>query len=154
MPDYQDYNARKAGRYGEIWTQTGKCVFCDLKEKYIIAKNASAVLTVNLFPYIDGSLIVIPIKHVEAFVNISPEVWSDMRDLIELGIKLLQKELKIDNIWLNHKTSRGLTAGKSVSHGHMLLIPYKEGLFSWNYQDITISPLNLAEKLRNSKLIK
>ena len=153
MLDYSNFNARKAGKYGDIWTNTGKCVFCDLKDKFIIAKNANAALTVNLFPYIDGGLLVIPKKHVEDFLEITPKAWSDMRNLAELGIKLLRKELEVGDIWLNYKTSKGFSAGKSVSHGHLGVMPYKDGIMSWNYQDITISPLDLGERLRNSKLM-
>ncbi|PJC23329.1 hypothetical protein CO058_04155 [candidate division WWE3 bacterium CG_4_9_14_0_2_um_filter_35_11] len=152
MPDYSDYHARKNGSYGDIWTKTGRCVFCDLKDKYIIAKNADAVLTVNLFPYIDGNLLVIPKTHVEGFLDISPKVWGSMRNLTELGIRLLQNELKIGEIWLNYKTSRGLTSGKSVSHGHLVIMPYTDGIMKWNYQEITIPPIELAERLRNAKI--
>jgi hypothetical protein len=30
---YRD--ARTGGYYGDIWTTVGKCVFCDLRNKYI-----------------------------------------------------------------------------------------------------------------------
>lgn len=151
MPDYSDFNARKTGRYGDIWTHTGKCVFCDLKDKYIIAKNASAVLTVNLFPYIDGSLLVIPINHVEDFLEVDPKVWADMRDLAELGIKLLRKELGIEEIWLLFRAPNGFKAQKTVPHCHMLVLPYKKEIVNWNYQEITIPPIELAERLRNAQ---
>lgn len=154
MLDYSNFNARKAGKYDDIWTNTGKCVFCDLKDKFIIAKNANAVLTVNLFPYIDGHLLVIPIKHVEDFLEVTPKVWSDMRNLAELGVNLLRKELDVDEIWLNYKTSKGFSAGKSVSHGHLGVMPYKDGIMVWNYQDIKIPPVELAERLRASELFK
>lgn len=152
MPDYSDYNARKNGKYADIWTKTGKCVFCDLKDKYIIAKNASAVLTVNIFPYIDGHLLVIPIRHVEDFLEVTPDEWSHMRDMAELGTKLLRCELGIEELWLLFRAPGGFRAQKTVPHCHMLVLPYKKEIVNWNYQEITIPPIELAERLRNAKI--
>lgn len=151
MPDYSDYNSRKSGKYSNIWTNTGKCVFCDLKDKYIIAKNADAVLTVNLFPYIDGHLLVIPKRHVEDFLELSASEWAKMRDLTDLGVRLIRKELGIKEVWLLFRAPNGFKAQKTVPHCHMLVLPYKKGIVNWNYQDITISPIELAKRLRDAQ---
>ncbi len=150
MEDYSDYNARKKGTYGDIWTNTGKCVFCDLREKYIITTNDNAVLTVNLFPYIDGHLMVIPKRHVESFEEITEEEWTDMQRLAKIGIKLLRDVLNIENVWILQRAPKGMKASKSVPHAHMFLLPHKEGLNTWNYQDITMPPLELAQELRKN----
>jgi len=150
MPDYSDYNARKNGKYKDIWTSTGKCVFCDLKDKYIIRREKEAVLTVNIFPYIDGHMLVIPTRHVEDFLEIDKHEWAVMRDLAEVGIKLLRKELHLEEVWILIRAPGGLKAQKTVAHSHMLLLPHKKELVSWNYQEITISPIELAERFRKA----
>ena len=38
---YRD--ARISGRYEDIWQSVGKCVFCDLKDKYIIFEENGIV---------------------------------------------------------------------------------------------------------------
>lgn len=148
--DYSNYNARKDGKYEKIWQSTGKCVFCDLKDKYIIKETEKAVLTVNLFPYIDGHLLVIPKRHVELFSKIEKEEWEDIKNLADTGIRLLREVLGIEEVWVVHRAPGGHKANKTVAHTHMLLTPYKKGLVDWHYQEITISPLDLANKLRDN----
>jgi len=146
--DYSNYNARKHGDYGKVWTETGKCVFCDLKDKYIITEKDNIALTVNLFPYFDGHLMIIPRRHFEKFNEVLPEEWLVMHQLAKIGIKLLQKEMGIEDAWILFRTSGGNGAGKSVKHAHMHLIPYYKGTFEWKYADIKIPPVELADKLR------
>ena len=147
--DYSDYNARKNGTYSRVWINTGKCVFCDLREKYIIAKNERAVLTVNIFPYIDGHMLVIPKRHVEDFLEITTDEWGDMQQMAKLGINLLKKsDLMLNETWILFRAPKSFSAGKTVAHSHMLILPYKQELVNWNYQEITLPPLELAEKLR------
>ena len=150
MPaDYSDFNARTKGTYSQVWTNTGKCVFCDLREKYIIIQNETAVLTVNIFPYINGHMLVIPKRHVEDFLEITPDEWADMQSLAKLAIKLLKKsKLAQKETWVLFRAPKNFGAGKTVPHSHMLILPYKPELVNWNYQEISLPPLELAEKLR------
>lgn len=149
--DYSNYNARKEGKYGDIWPNTGKCVFCDLRKKYLIHETDKAVLTVNLFPYIDGHLLVIPKRHVEDYLDLDKSEWEDMYGLAQLGIKLLRSRLGIEELWFLLRAPGGLKAQKTVPHLHMLILPYKEGIVSWHFQKITFPPLELAALLRKHK---
>lgn len=148
--DYSDYNARYKGTYSSIWTSTGKCVFCDLRDKYIIDSNKGAVLTVNIFPYINGHLLVIPKKHIESFLKIDNDTWHDMHEMAKLGVKLLKKEMKIKDIHLILRASHGNGGDKSVPHAHMLILPYEDGLIEWHYKEITVPPIDLAKRLRSA----
>ena len=147
-PDYSDYEARQEGRYSDIWQGIEKCVFCDLKDKYIIKKGKRAALTVNLFPYYDGHLMVIPYRHFEKFNEISHDEWSEILDLSKLGIKLMNRILKIDNVWVLFRASHGFNGGKSVSHAHLHLVPYYKNKVKWEYGELTMSPLEAARRLR------
>lgn len=147
-PDYSNYNARSTDDYEKIWTSTGKCVFCDLKEKYIIAEHKNVVLTVNLFPYIDGHLVVIPRRHFEKFSEIKSSEWAAIEKLAKIGNKLLEKVLKMKETWLIFRTPDAFKAAKSVRHAHIHIIPYFKGLDISSYQEIKIPPVELAEKLR------
>jgi diadenosine tetraphosphate (Ap4A) HIT family hydrolase len=147
MPiDYSDYNARTNGNYDKIWKSTDKCVFCDLNEKYIIAQNEVCVLTVNLFPYIDGTLLVVPKRHIEDLREINSIEWQAIQEMLNLGINKLEKQLNVSRIFFYNKN--GLKSGGTVAHIHFLIIPYKEDLLKVNPQVITLSPIELAEKLR------
>ncbi|MBU4381326.1 HIT domain-containing protein [Candidatus Parcubacteria bacterium] len=146
--DYSNYNARTYQEYSKIWTATGKCVFCDLKEKYIAAEKNGIVLTVNIFPYIDGHLLIIPRRHIEDFDDCSDKEWKTIKELSKLGKKLLKRSLGVKDVWFIYRIAKGFGAQKTVAHAHAHLIPYSEKLFKWEFQKIGIAPESLASKLR------
>lgn len=145
--DYSDYNARSKGKYDEIWKNTGKCVFCDLREKYVIAENNHSVLTVNLFPYVDGTLLVLPKRHIEDIRDLNSNEWCSIQEMLNLGIEKLEKILNVKRIFFYNKN--GLKSGGTVAHIHFLIIPFADDVIKINPKEITLPPLQLAEKLRN-----
>lgn len=139
--------ARTSGAYAEVLKSLKKCVFCDLKDKYIIKKGQHCVLTVALFPYIDGQLIVIPLRHVESYQELARDEVLEMHELAVYGAKLLREKMGITDIW--QILREGENAQKTVWHLHLNLIPYKKELHSWHYQPVSFEPIKLARKLRN-----
>ena len=144
--------ARHRGFYQQVLIEVAKkkqCVFCDLKEKYIIAERGGVVLTVALFPYIDGHLLIIPRRHCQSLTELKVREWQAVKYLTQLGLKLLKKELGQENVWFLER--EGSRAGKTVSHLHFHLIPFVPELVNWHYQRITLAPQKLAEKLRQKR---
>lgn len=142
-------NARKNGFYDKIATTVNKCVFCDLKDKYILHEDKGLVLTVNIFPYINGQLLIIPRKHIESLNELSQREWLAIHTLSKRAIKVLESKMKIKGVWMILREGEfGKKSGKTVRHFHWNIMPYKEGINTWHYQNITISPIDLANKLR------
>lgn len=138
--------ARIKERYDNIAKGVGKCVFCDLKPKYIVAEDSGLVLTVNLFPYITGHLLVIPKRHIENYLDLTPKEVMTSHRLIKKGLRLLRDVLEIENVWLLLR--EGNQVGKTVKHLHWQIMPYIEGIVSWHYQKVGLAPEELAEILR------
>jgi len=61
---YRD--ARFTKKYDDIWKTVGKCVFCDMREKYIIHEENGVVMTIALYAYVDGHFFIIPRRHVRS----------------------------------------------------------------------------------------
>ncbi len=139
-------DARSTGTYAQVLKNLTKCVFCDLKDKYIIKRGKTCVLTVCLFPYIDGQLIVIPYRHIESFKDLTGQEVLEMHEMAVLGAKLLKEKLGITDLW--QILREGEKAQKTVWHLHLNLIPFKNELLSWHYQKVTVEPIKLAEMLR------
>ncbi len=139
-------NARLEGEYDNIAANVGKCVFCDLKDKYIIKRKKNSVLTVNIFPYTDGQLIVLPNRHIVNFDKVNREELTEFHDLMKLAKKMLKKELGLNDFWWILRD--GKTSGKTVKHLHWNLIPYTDGLNTWHYQKISVTPVDLAKRLK------
>jgi D-beta-D-heptose 7-phosphate kinase/D-beta-D-heptose 1-phosphate adenosyltransferase len=139
-------DARFAGVYDEVLKNVKKCVFCDLKDKYIIKKGKHCVLTVALFPYIDGQLMVVPYRHMESVLEMTEKENAELRELTNLGIGLLREKMGISDVWQIFR--EGKQAQKTVGHIHLILMPFRNELLSWHYQKVSLEPIKLAEKLR------
>lgn len=151
--DFKTKSQKVARTSGEYWriakeAEENKCVFCDLKDKYIIKKSKYSVLTVNIFPYINGQLLVIPKRHIEDLTKVTKGEVLDMHKMVDLGLDLLRKNLKLDNVWVLLRN--GNLAGKTVKHLHWNVMPYTEDLNTWHYKEITLAPIDLADKLRSN----
>jgi len=146
--------ARERGFYDQVLqavAKRGKCVFCDLKEKYIIAKKGGWILTVALYPYIDGHLLIIPKKHIESIADLTKKDQEIIFYLEKKGQVLLKKALGVENFWFILREGNGIKAGKTVSHLHFHLMPYDPGVVKMVDKKLTITPLKIARKLRKAE---
>src|SRR3989304_4255530 len=145
-------NSRRDGSYWQIASEVenGECVFCNLRDKYIVTENEFGTLTVNIFHYIDGQMLIIPRRHLESYHELNDKEVLGLHKLTRRGVDLLKENLGIDNIWIILR--EGNIAGKTIKHLHLNIIPYEEGLHTWNYDSVTLNlkPIELAVKLRQA----
>ena len=103
------------------------CPFCSiiksqLDDEYLILKRTKHnILCLNLYPYIRGHLMVIPIKHFANLAELSTEESLDLINLLNFATELLKKWGALGfNIGLN----LGEYAGASVlDHIHFHVLP-------------------------------
>lgn len=147
----QEYyrDARTGGYYGKIWTSVGKCVFCDLRDKYIIHEENGMVLTVALFAYIDGNLMIVPRRHVKSVKELTEAEWETARKLMYIAKKIIRKVHGIKGLQYILRDG-GIEAQSTVSdHLHIHIIPFDApDLSVWNYRKLKYTPLENAELLR------
>lgn len=141
-------NLRKSGNYDKVMASLTKCPFCDLKHKYIIKRVAGIYLTANLFPYIDGHLLIIPQRHIESASKLSKKEWKAVRELLLLSEKLFKKHLSIKNHAVMWQQGNG--SGRSLKHFHISIIPNPTEVIKKEYKEITLSPGELAKMMSHS----
>ena len=158
MTDYYSHKlqkgARTSGKYDEVMASLTKCPLCDLKNKYILLEMEKIVLTMNLFPYIDGHLMIIPRRHMEKISEMKAKEWGVVKKLLDKGVKIIKAEFGIEAV--NFLYREGSKSGASLGHLHFHLIPTPPGFvttyngqgISWNYQNLKYTPLEMAERLR------
>jgi diadenosine tetraphosphate (Ap4A) HIT family hydrolase len=141
--------------YGGIWKTVNKCVFCDLRKRYIIKELNGMVLTVNIYPYIDGSLMIVPKRHLTHIKDLSTEEWEAVRILEYVAKKMLKAIFGYESLWLVYREggSSYETSQKTVEHMHIHLMPYREGLVNWNFQKIKVPPFETAAIFRDNKKV-
>lgn len=143
-------NPRKTGEYDKIWTSTNKCVFCDLNPNYVIYAINNLNLTINLYPYCDGHLLIVPNKHIASPKELSKKDWEDVRKLLYIAKKIIKKRFSTSNIWTLIREG-GLNSQMSVTgHLHIHCIPfYDRDFVQWNYKDLSVEPKTLAKELKS-----
>jgi diadenosine tetraphosphate (Ap4A) HIT family hydrolase len=138
--------ARKVGQYDQVMGSLTKCPFCDLKSKYVIKRLSGMYLTVNLFPYIDGHLLIVSQRHIENMVDLTKKEWEAVFELVSLVKKLYKKNLKICDFAV--LCQQGQNSGRSLGHFHINIVPRASKVIKKEYQEVTLSPLELARMLK------
>jgi diadenosine tetraphosphate (Ap4A) HIT family hydrolase len=144
----QEYyrDARTGGYYGQIWQNVGKCVFCDLRDKYIVHEEDGMVLTVALFAYIDGNLMIVPRRHVRSVKELTDAEWAAARKLMYIAKKLIRKVHELKGVQYLLRDG-GITAQATVAdHLHIHVVPFDApDLTVWNYRQLKYTPLQNAK---------
>ncbi len=103
------------------------CVFCDnfMKTKERVAENESCVAFYDGFPVSNGHILIISKRHAKTFFDLSAREQNDMIALLNECKKIVDKKYCPDgyNVGLNC----GSSAGQTVMHVHMHLIPRYNG---------------------------
>lgn len=135
---YRD--ARHTNTYDGVWQSVGKCVFCDLKNKYIILEENGIVLTTILYAYIDGHMMIVPRRHIRSVKELSTSEWETMRKFMYLAKKMIRKAHGIKGMQIVQKD--GANAQSTVEHIHFHCIPFDApDLNTWNYRKLSNTPL-------------
>jgi histidine triad (HIT) family protein len=140
---YRD--ARVTGEYDSIWQSVNKCVYCDLREKYIFYEEHGIVMTINLYAYIDGHFLIVPRRHVRSAKELSELEWDTIRKFSYIAKRLIRKVHGVRGMQLVQKD--GADAQSTVEHLHFHCIPFDApDLCEWNYRRLAKTPLeNVAD---------
>ena len=112
--------------------KSGGCVFCnaleaeDDAERLIIRRDEYAFTIMNLFPYSNGHLMVVPNRHVGDLTKLSSDERLSLMDGAALAVKALRSALNCDahNLGMN----LGRTAGAGIDdHVHLHVVPRWNG---------------------------
>jgi diadenosine tetraphosphate (Ap4A) HIT family hydrolase len=142
---YRD--ARITGKYDKIWQNVGKCCFCDLRDHYIIHEKDDVVLTISLFAYVDGHMLIVPRRHVRGVKELTPKEWEAVRELMYIAQKMIRKVWDVKGVQFIQKN--GTAAQSSVEHTHFHCVPFSTpDLSVWNYRQMQLTPLQNANKYR------
>lgn len=139
---YRD--ARFTGTYHTIWQEVSKCVFCDMREKYIMHEENGVVLTVALYAYVDGHMMIIPRRHVRSVKELTPLEWETVRKFMYLAKKMIRNVHGIKGVQFIQKD--GADAQGTVEHIHFHCIPFDApDLSIWNYRKLKHTPIENAQ---------
>ena len=113
-------------------TKAKDCVFCLTAEdaadqrSLIVHEGTTCYVILNLYPYNNGHLMVVPRRHVATFAALTPE------ELQEIALLTQRSEVALTEAYAPHGLNVGVNLGKPAgagveSHLHVHLVPRWNG---------------------------
>jgi ATP adenylyltransferase len=107
------------------------CVFCSAlsdpdADSLVVHRGRACFVILNLFPYNNGHLMVIPNRHIASLAAATPEELSELIELTRVA------ELAITETYAPHGLNMGINLGKPagagiLDHVHMHVVPRWNG---------------------------
>ena len=103
------------------------CIFCEIATTdRVIDQSDHTFVIRDAFPVTEGHTLIIPKRHVADYFDLNPSETSDIQELLQKHKALIEvNDESVDgfNIGINV----GATAGQTVFHVHVHLIPRRIG---------------------------
>ena len=126
------------------------CVFCDAQDpserqsSLIVFQGTACFIILNLFPYNNGHLMVVPRRHIGALAAATPEELAELMDLTR------RAEIALVEAYAPHGLNMGVNLGKPagagiLDHLHMHIVPRWNG--DTNFMSVVGETRVLPEEL-------
>jgi ATP adenylyltransferase len=111
---------------------SGGCIFCEKpgenndEGNFIIHRGETCYIILNVFPYNNGHLMVVPYLHTSRFPDLDADTRLEMFDLTGISVEAITRTMRPDgfNIGMNI----GRTAGAGIAdHLHLHAVPRWNG---------------------------
>lgn len=102
------------------------CIFCNIDSNRIIAKNDLAYAIYDGYPVTELHTLVIPHRHAETYFDLTDEEREACHSLLVVLKNTIQDQDASVN-GFNIGINNGESAGQTVFHCHMHLIPRRTG---------------------------
>ncbi len=108
------------------------CVLCEKmaenrdKENYILYRSSRCCAMLNLYPYNNGHIMVVPYRHVPSTESLDEEELLDLMLVLNKGLAALRKAMNPDGFNIGINIGRAAGAGIE-DHVHLHLVPRWEG---------------------------
>ena len=116
---------------GTAGSSTDKCLFCTARDRtepdsLIVTRGHTCFVIVNLYPYNNGHIMVVPNRHIGSLSEASRQ------ELTELMMMTLHAEIALTEAYRPHGMNMGINLGRSAGAGvpghlHMHLVPRWDG---------------------------
>lgn len=116
-------------------------------ESLVVADFKHSFVVMNKFPYNNGHLMIVPIKHTGSIQKLKSETRLEMMDVIAITTEVLKKEMNAEgfNIGIN----LGRVAGAGVpGHIHIHIVPRWNG--DTNYMPIFTNTKVISQGLEET----
>jgi ATP adenylyltransferase len=107
-------------------TSDSKCFLCvdkaDDQQALVVGRNSGAFIIMNRFPYTNGHVMVVPVRHAGSFDELTDEETLDMMRLVKIMVSILKEEFNADGLNIGMNVGRAAGAGLE-EHCHIHVVP-------------------------------
>ena len=132
--------------------KSADCVFCaalgnEDAEALIVFRGSTSFVILNLFPYNNGHLMVVPNRHIASLVDATSDELCEMMDLMR------RCEIALREAFAPHGINMGINLGKAagagiLEHLHLHVVPRWNG--DTNFMTVVGTTRVLPEELPNT----
>ena len=108
------------------------CVFCDKirenadRQNFVLYRGAKAFIILNLYPYNNGHLMIVPYAHLGQLEKVDEATLSEVMRLAKRSVSVLRKVMQPDGFNLGFNIGKAAGAGID-EHLHLHVVPRWEG---------------------------
>jgi ATP adenylyltransferase len=128
------------------------CIFCDVfqpgREDLVLVRGRTAYVILNLYPYNNGHLMVVPVRHVATLEATTAEEQAELMRFTRLA------EMALNEAYSPHGINVGMNLGRAAGAGvadhlHVHLVPRWTG--DTNFMSVVGETRVLPEDLAGTK---
>ncbi|MCX5808050.1 MAG: HIT domain-containing protein [Proteobacteria bacterium] len=103
-----------------------RCFLCidskDDNKLFVVGRKGTAFVIMNKFPYTNGHVMVVPVRHTGLLEGLTDEETMDMMGLVKIMTTIYKEEFKVDGINVGINVGRAAGAGLE-EHIHIHMVP-------------------------------
>ena len=110
----------------------GGCIFCSKphanndRENYILHRAKNCYIIMNIYPYSNGHLMVVPYNHTTNLGELDSETRLEIMDMIDIVVEAMKNSMRPDGFNIGMNLGRSAGAGIE-NHLHMHIVPRWRG---------------------------
>ena len=102
------------------------CIFCEIRKEELQFENQLAYSSTDSYPVSEFHSLIVPKRHVETYFELTKDEIHACNELIlKTKEKILNQDSSVQGF--NVGTNVGKSAGQSIMHCHIHLIPRRKG---------------------------
>ncbi|MCX5799507.1 MAG: HIT domain-containing protein [Proteobacteria bacterium] len=103
-----------------------RCFLCvdgrDDEKALIVGRKNKAFVIMNRFPYTNGHVMVVPVRHTGLIEELTDEESLDMMALVKIMVAIFKEEFNVDGLNIGINVGRAAGAGLE-EHTHIHIVP-------------------------------
>jgi len=132
---------------------SGECIFCEKPREdddagnYIIHRGNRCFVILNIFPYNNGHLMIVPYRHEADLEALDNETLMEMMNMAQLVVRAMKKTMRPDGFNIGMNLGRSAGAG-IAGHLHLHVVPRWNG--DTNFMPVVSGTKVISESLRRT----